>query len=156
MNVVIYLFLFAFSVADDTPCKLVRLADLLDCSDQALRRVPENRGRYQRVHVLDMRYNNISSVSEKWLVQEYPNLKLVDARANPHVCDGILVTTIAVISDCIVLRSSAHSSTPRPMHPHLTSSSPPRPSLTHRPSSTPRPSFTSRPSSTPHTVNFTE
>ena len=100
MNVVVYLFLFSFFaslIAIDTPCKLARIADLLDCSDRALRHVPENRNRYQRVCVLDMRYNSISSVSEKRLIQEYPSLQLVDVRANPRVCDGIMVSTVTAL-----------------------------------------------------------
>ena len=72
---------------------------VLDCSDLGLDYIP---GGYKNVRVLDMRRNNISSVSEGTLLGLYPNLVLIDLRENPINCRKAIFSKIKVKVNCVV------------------------------------------------------
>ena len=77
----------------------VNVAMVLDCSDLGLDYIP---GGYKNVRVLDMRRNNISSVSEGNLLGLYPNLDLIDLRENPINCRKAIFSKIKVKVNCAV------------------------------------------------------
>ena len=69
---------------------------VLDCSDLGLDYIPNG---YKNVRVLDMRRNNISSVSEGTLLGLYPN---IDLRENPINCHKAIFSKIKVKVNCVV------------------------------------------------------
>ena len=72
---------------------------VLNCCDLGLDYIPS---RYKNVRVLDMRRNNISSVSEGTLPGLYPNLDLIDLRENPINCRKAIFSKIKVKVNCVV------------------------------------------------------
>ena len=109
-GIIVFLLVTAFAVSTAKRCKPVKLAGLLDCTDRSLLRVPKNR--YKGViYVLDMRRNSLSSVNEKWLLQQYPRLRLIDLRENPRICGRINLSIVNVKSDCDVATSSSRLTT---------------------------------------------
>jgi hypothetical protein len=103
MTVLYHLIVLSFFVSFDncserkTSCMYVNVAMVLDCSDLGLDYIPSG---YK--NVLDMRRNNISSVSEGTLLGLYPNLDLIDLRENPINCRKAIFSKIKVKVNCVV------------------------------------------------------
>lgn len=108
MAVFVHFVLFCFLLAVATcvsmkrPCKYVKAALLLDCSDRGLDRIPVPGAKEKKrsVRVLDLRRNNITLVNEKYVVQLYPGLVMIDFRENPIICTGLSFSKVKIINDC--------------------------------------------------------
>ena len=102
MTVLYHLIVLSFFVSfvncseRKTSCMYVNVAMVLDCSDLGLDYIPSG---YKNVCVLDMRRNNISSVSEGTLLGLYPN---IDLRENPINCRKAIFSKIKVKVNCVV------------------------------------------------------
>ena len=105
MTVLYHLIVLSFFVSfvncseRKTSCMYVNVAMVLDCSDLGLDYIPSG---YKSVRVLDMRRNNICSVSEGTLLALYPNLDLIDLRENPINCRKAIFSKIKVKVNCVV------------------------------------------------------
>lgn len=108
MSVLTYFVFFLVSLGYVlSECIYVRVAKVLDCSDQGLTKIPyvptaANRRKYI-IHVLNLRRNNVKSVSERELTNWYPELKMVDLRQNPNLnCSQVRSFTRIVFKvDCV-------------------------------------------------------
>ena len=122
------------------PCKLIKIARLLDCIDRGLTEVPFYKNG-TIVRVLDLRKKNLSKIDENILVT-YPNLALVDVRQNPKICGNINVENVIVKSDCPPIQFSPSAEIPTSHHSPLQLRKPPFPpnipNLHHQPLSHPK------------------
>ncbi len=107
--VLFFLFPFINCVPQDTTdCVYVRMVKIMDCSDQGFDRlpVPGAKHKTEKIIVMDLRRNNVSFVSEKDVLQQYPGLVVLDIRDNPIKCDELVFSRIRIISNCKICELS--------------------------------------------------
>ena len=104
IHFVVFCFLLSFVICMPmkTPCNYVKVAKILDCSNRGLSEIPMPgaKEKHRLVLVLDLRSNNITSVVEKYTLQLYPGLVMVDFRENPIDCTELAFSKVKLMVDC--------------------------------------------------------
>jgi hypothetical protein len=74
----------------------------MDCSDKGFNHVPMPGAKQKNglVRVLDLRRNNISSISERNVLELYHGLLVLDIRENPIDCGKVIFSKIKVKTNC--------------------------------------------------------